>query len=325
MTLQCSDCNVAVMLQVHLLDTSNPSSPPQLVQRRIAGLEYFISHHQGQLLILTSAHGAVNYQLMTAPVHQPGLPNWRTLIPERKGVALRDLEVFATHAVLYENHGVQPKVSLLSLLPEQHTASLLQQKQGHREVDPDCKALASECSEQDADVIKQSMKAGFQTYDQQKQQANHAYNDDKPANHHHPPEQQQQRAECYGMQQSAQTHKKQNVMQQLCQPTMQQQATEPAHAHLQTINIPPWVMSIETGANLDHYGSTVRLKTASPVHPQHTYDYHLDTGQLQLLAVESAEGHDPADYVCRVQYATSHDGVQVHSWGLCLQSTACNC
>ena len=299
--LLCSACNVTVILQVHLLSTSNPSSPPQLVQPRIAGLEYFISHRQGQLFILTNAHGAVNYQLMTAPVQRPGLPSWRTLIPERKAVALRDLEVFATCAVMYENHGIQPRVSVLSLLPEQHTTSMLQQKQ-----DPGHKAVAED--HPDSDAFKEAMQA-----DQQPQQQI------KPADHPLS-QQQQQKVECYNMQQSTQAHKQQGVMQQHYQ--LSQQVANSGDAHLQTINTPPWVTSIETGANLDHHGSTVRLKMASPVHPQHTYDYHLETGQLQLLAVENAEGHDSADYVCQVQYATSHDGVQVCSWGLCLQHSS---
>ena len=46
------------LLQVWLLRTDDPSGQPAIVQPRTPGLEYFVSHHAGQLLIVTNAGGA---------------------------------------------------------------------------------------------------------------------------------------------------------------------------------------------------------------------------------------------------------------------------
>ena len=313
-------CTTLVPLQVHILSTSNPCSAPQLVQRRIAGLEYFVSHHEGQLVILTNAHGAINYQLMTTSVHERSLPHWRTLVPEREGVALRDMDIFAKHTVLYENHGMQPAVSVLSLPTRQETARLSPQKQ----VDPTVYANSQGVlqHQQGSSANQQTMQTEVQlTEDEarppQSQQTCQQRSDPQPFEQRRA-QQQQQQQQHYTTPELHQQHGLYNT-QQLTQPHLQQQRhsghdqqlLQSVHAHVQTINIPPWVMSIETGANLDHHSSTVRLKMASPVHPQHVYDYYLDTGQLQLLAVEAAHGHDPADYVCQLHYASSHDGIQV--------------
>ena len=310
--------------QVHLLSTSNPSKAPQLVQSRIAGLEYFISHYEGQLIILTNAHGAVNYQLMTTPVHQPSLSNWMSLVPVREGVALQDLEVFATHAVLYESHSMKPGVSLLSLPACPETVSLLLQMQ----VAPPMYARSHSCANDQQDLHK-NLQQARQTetrlleHDTQMLQSQQTSPEQQSGSlpceqraaqqqqQHHPETDLHQHIGLGNKQQMTQQHPQQQQQQQQCCQQGDQQLLQSVPAHLQTIAIPPWVMSIEAGANLDHHSSTVRLKMASPTHPQHVYDYHLDSGQLQLLAVATVGGHDPEEYVCQVHYASSHDGAQV--------------
>ena len=313
-------------LQVHLLSTSNPSKAPQLVQSRIAGLEYFVSHHSGQLVILTNAHGAVNYQLMTTSVHEPSLSQWRTLVPEREGVALRDVEVFATHAVLYESHNMKPAVSLLSLSTCPETASLLPQMPAappihagsHARVDHQTGFHADQQAGQ-----AETQLHGHETHQSQSQQSDHQQHSDSMLCEQRPAQQQQQHPEP-GLHQQIGLNNKQHPQQHRQQHRQQQQQQQQQHcqqgdqqllqsvpAHLQTIAIPPWVMSIEAGGNLDYHSTTVRLKMASPVHPQHVYDYHLDSGQLQLLAVAKVEGHGAEEYVCQVHHALSHDNTQV--------------
>ena len=309
-------------LQVHLLSTSNPSKAPQLVQSRIAGLEYFISHHEGQLLILSNAHGAVNYQLMTTSVHQPSLSHWRTLVPEREGVALRDLEIFATHAVLYESHGMNPAVSVLSLPACSETASLLPQRQ----VDPPVHAGSQACADdqQGSCGDQQAGQAETQLHEHgapvsHTQQTNHQQQSrSMPCEQRlaqqqlqtHPEPDVQQQFSVGKKQQRTRQYPQQHRQQQHCH-LDDQQLLQSVPGYLQTIAISPWVTSIEAGANLDYHSTTVRLKMASPVHSQHVYDYHLDSEQLHLLAAAKVEGHDPEEYTCQVHYAVSHDNTQV--------------
>ena len=58
-------------LQVYLVDALNPDSRPLLVEERQEGVEYFVEHDRGPLLILTNAGGAVNNKLMMAPASCP--------------------------------------------------------------------------------------------------------------------------------------------------------------------------------------------------------------------------------------------------------------
>ena len=274
---------------MHLLDCSNPLEPPKLVQSRIPGLEYFVAHSKGQLFILTNAHGAVDYQVMTASLHAPDLPHWQTLVPERPGVAVEDLEVYACHAVLYERHHGRPAVSVLSLQPHASEASAPQQP------------LASRLDfARVAPGVSDAVPAPAQMHQHQASSAVATLNEASPMIQSEPLQDQQQQQQD-GLQQ---------------RPSLQQQAMltghqQPPHPLPLSVSFPPWALSIQPGANPDYHTRTVRLHAASPVHPQHVYDYHLDTGQLQLLGAEQVLGHDPERYVCHVQYATSPDGTQV--------------
>ena len=110
-----SDTSYHPLVQVYLLPTDKPSAGLTLVQPRIAGLQYFAAHHQGSLILLTNDGKDEDYQVMSAPVATPGMANWQTAVPQRPGIAITDMGVFAAHAVLYERHQGRPAVSLLRL------------------------------------------------------------------------------------------------------------------------------------------------------------------------------------------------------------------
>ncbi|DBB12992.1 TPA: hypothetical protein ACH3X3_005734 [Trebouxia sp. C0006] len=261
--------------EVHLLSCANPDQPLKLVQPRTANLEYFVSHSQGQLYILTNANGAANYQLMTAPLHTPCSAHWRPLVPEQLGTAVEDLEVYASHAVLYERQQGRPAVSVLNLLAQASKAAESQQHAAG--VFQDSPAALTSKQQQTAHVAVEECNA-------------------VPT------------SQC---QQHELEQKKQHQQQQQAGATTAERPQAAQQPQLTTLSFPSWALSIQPGANPDHHTRTVRLHVASPVHPQHVYDYHLDTGQLQLLGAEQLHGHDPEQYVCQVQYVKAADGTQV--------------
>ena len=53
------------------MDARGGGEKPCLVQARQQGLEYFVEHVRGRLVILTNADGAVDNCLVSAPVHSP--------------------------------------------------------------------------------------------------------------------------------------------------------------------------------------------------------------------------------------------------------------
>lgn len=57
--------------QIFLMDAADPEGKLFLVQKGQQGLEYYVEHHDGSLLILTNVNGAMNNCLMTAPVKSP--------------------------------------------------------------------------------------------------------------------------------------------------------------------------------------------------------------------------------------------------------------
>lgn len=129
--------------EVYLLDAHEPHLPPHCVKARQPGLEYFVEHHKGSLLILSNANGANNYCLMTtaaphggataSPGGGPGTADatdgvyrshvtpvgvtdsWRVLVSEQPDVAITDLDVFEGHAVLHQLYQGRPALSIVHL------------------------------------------------------------------------------------------------------------------------------------------------------------------------------------------------------------------
>ena len=50
------------------MDAGQPGAPPRLVQRRTPGLQYFVEHHAGSLLILTNGGAGREFVLMACPL-----------------------------------------------------------------------------------------------------------------------------------------------------------------------------------------------------------------------------------------------------------------
>ena len=63
--------------------------------------EYFVDH-RGDLFYIRTNKGAKNYRLVTAPVADPNVKNWKEIVPGRKDVKLDGVSLFAAHMVLSE-------------------------------------------------------------------------------------------------------------------------------------------------------------------------------------------------------------------------------
>lgn len=129
--------------EVHLLDALDVSAAPLCVQPRQPGLEYFVEHHQGHLLLLTnltrtqqqavatsstqqqvqepSNSSAADYSLYTMPVaglqagSSSSLQHWQLLKAELPGSAVTDMDVFAGAVVLHTLLDSRPSLLVLNL------------------------------------------------------------------------------------------------------------------------------------------------------------------------------------------------------------------
>jgi oligopeptidase B len=88
--------------EVHLLDARDPAATPRVVAPRQPGVEYHVEHDRARdrLLVLTNRDGAVDFQLLQAPVDHPD--DWQPVVPHRPGTRLEDVDAFAAHLVLTE-------------------------------------------------------------------------------------------------------------------------------------------------------------------------------------------------------------------------------
>jgi len=93
-----------------LIDLANPGSPPRLITARETGVQYSIADRAEELFILTNADGAIDFKIVTAPLHSPGRGNWRDLIPHRDGVYILDIELYSGHLVRLERANALPAI-----------------------------------------------------------------------------------------------------------------------------------------------------------------------------------------------------------------------
>jgi oligopeptidase B len=103
-----------VTSEVWFLPAADPTAPFRVVERRRAGVEYWLEHHGESFYILTNDQ-AVNFRLMRAPVHQPGREQWAEVIPHRPQVKLESIHAFRSHLVLLEREEGLRHLSVLSL------------------------------------------------------------------------------------------------------------------------------------------------------------------------------------------------------------------
>lgn len=88
--------------EVHLLDAHDPTAAPRVVAARRTGVEYHVEHDRARdrLLVLTNLDGAVDFQVLQAPLDRPD--HWQPWLAHRPGVRLEDVDAFAHHVVLTE-------------------------------------------------------------------------------------------------------------------------------------------------------------------------------------------------------------------------------
>jgi oligopeptidase B len=121
--------NSKTTAEIRLLDADIPvkhCTPTALlvVQRRVPGLEYYLDHNHGQLLILHNGgpSGPDNFDLATVPVTDPAFghdaacarAHWRCVVAGSDDRLIDDMDVFDDYCVLYTRHRGSPQIGVLS-------------------------------------------------------------------------------------------------------------------------------------------------------------------------------------------------------------------
>lgn len=85
-----------------VMSANEPFGEPVVVQPRVRGLEYGISHFEDHFYIITNADGATNFKLMRTHVDHPSREHWEEVIPHREDVLLEDVDIFKRYLVVSE-------------------------------------------------------------------------------------------------------------------------------------------------------------------------------------------------------------------------------
>ncbi|MBJ6126233.1 S9 family peptidase [Microvirga splendida] len=98
--------------EIWLLDRSDMSAAPRVVEPRTPQLKYDVEHHGSDLIILTNADGSEDFKIVAAPVATPGRDHWRDLVPYRPGTMILSHVALARYLVRLERENANPRIVL---------------------------------------------------------------------------------------------------------------------------------------------------------------------------------------------------------------------
>ncbi len=100
--------------EYQFMDADDPSSELKIIQPRIRGLEYSVSHYGEHFYILTNKDGATNFKLMKTSEKETSQENWVDVIPHREDTLLEDISIFKDYLVLEERNNGLNKIRFKS-------------------------------------------------------------------------------------------------------------------------------------------------------------------------------------------------------------------
>ncbi|WP_375549599.1 S9 family peptidase [Oceanicaulis alexandrii] len=101
--------------EARVFDANDPAAEPILVSEREQGVEYSLTEAGGRLFVRTNQDGAVDFQIMEAPLDDPRRENWTPLIEHRPGVLVNGLMGFENWLVRSERSDALPRIIVRDL------------------------------------------------------------------------------------------------------------------------------------------------------------------------------------------------------------------
>ena len=101
--------------EMRVFDANDPAAEPILVAERETGVEYSLTEAGGRLFVRTNLEGAVDFQIMEAPLEDPRRENWTPLIEHRPGVLVNGLMGFENWLVRSERADALPRIIVRDL------------------------------------------------------------------------------------------------------------------------------------------------------------------------------------------------------------------
>jgi oligopeptidase B len=100
--------------EVWYASADDPTGPFRVVQPRVPGVEYTVTHHHDHFFITTN-DGAPNFRLVQAPVESPSRDHWSSVLPPRPSIKLDSTDAFREHLVAYERENGLTCIRIIDL------------------------------------------------------------------------------------------------------------------------------------------------------------------------------------------------------------------
>jgi oligopeptidase B len=92
-----------ITTEVSFVDLSKSVTKVELFTPRRENIKYDVDHHENRFIIQTNEN-AENFKLMTAPLDDFRLENWKTLVPYDVKHSIDGIDIYKNHIVIIERH-----------------------------------------------------------------------------------------------------------------------------------------------------------------------------------------------------------------------------
>lgn len=106
--------------EVRAVDCANAEAVPKLIHPRTVGLRYSVDHHDGRFIIRTSAGGADDYKIVSAPAATPDITQWAEIVPHVPGRLIMRHVCYRGHLVWLERSNATPSIRIRTWGGEEH-------------------------------------------------------------------------------------------------------------------------------------------------------------------------------------------------------------
>ena len=98
-------CSNTLSGEWRYLVADRPDPQPILIQPRQSNVLYSLEDHEGDQFFIHTNKDALNFKLVSAPIGNPGIRNWKDVIPHRPDALLRHALVFTKYIVAEQRIG----------------------------------------------------------------------------------------------------------------------------------------------------------------------------------------------------------------------------
>ncbi len=96
------------------LHSSKPSETPVMILPRETDHEYYPDYYKGKFYILTNKD-AKNNRIVSVPMNDPSMQNWKDFVPHEKSVLLEGANFFSNHCVISYRQDAIPSLRVIDL------------------------------------------------------------------------------------------------------------------------------------------------------------------------------------------------------------------